>query len=184
MSTNEDADDYQSNGHRFHNVKQKLKDRSRKVVETKEKTKEILSKQAFKIAKHAEEHESFITKKVARLGLHGLMLETNHCCGHGNSLKRHKKQTTYGGLLGDRNRLFMYILLQAVFKVVTMALTVPIYLSYEMHLAFQILKVSATVWNGGSFLLEVMLVLKEKKKQKPVQDSNHTEVNNVSEMQS
>ncbi|KAI3814460.1 hypothetical protein L1987_14100 [Smallanthus sonchifolius] len=50
------------------------------------------------------------------------------------------------GLLGDQNRLFMYILLQAV---VTMVLIVPIFLSYEMHLAFQILKVSATVWNGS-----------------------------------
>lgn len=71
------------------------------------------------------------------------------------------------GLLGDQNRMFMYILLQAVFTVATMALTVPIFLSYELHCIFQILKVSASVWNGGSFLLEVMprqAVLKEKKK--------------------
>ncbi|XP_048431165.1 glycerophosphocholine acyltransferase 1-like [Pyrus x bretschneideri] len=71
------------------------------------------------------------------------------------------------GLLGDRNRLLMYILLQGVFTVATMALTVPIFLSYELHVSFQILKVSATVWNGGSFLLEVMprqVILKEKKK--------------------
>lgn len=61
----------------------------------------------------------------------------------------------------------MYILLQALFTVATMALTVPIFLSYEMHIVFQVLKVSASVWNGGSFLLEVMprqVVLKEKKK--------------------
>lgn len=61
----------------------------------------------------------------------------------------------------------MYILLQAVFTVATMALTVPIFLSYELHCIFQILKVSASVWNGGSFLLEVMprqAVMKEKKK--------------------
>ena len=61
----------------------------------------------------------------------------------------------------------MYILLQAIFTVATMALTVPIFLSYEMHVVFQVLKVSASVWNGGSFLLEVMprqVVLKEKKK--------------------
>lgn len=48
-----------------------------------------------------------------------------------------------------------------------MALTVPIFLSYELHLVFQILKVSAAVWNGGQFLVEVMprqVVLKEKKK--------------------
>lgn len=71
------------------------------------------------------------------------------------------------GLLGDQNRLFMYILLQAVFTVATTALTVPIFLSYELHTTFQLLKVSATVWNGGNFLLEVMprqVILKEKKK--------------------
>lgn len=61
----------------------------------------------------------------------------------------------------------MYILLQALFTVATMALTVPIFLSYELHVIFQLLKVSASVWNGGSFLLEVMprqVILKEKKK--------------------
>ncbi|XP_043706706.1 glycerophosphocholine acyltransferase 1 isoform X3 [Telopea speciosissima] len=71
------------------------------------------------------------------------------------------------GLLGDQNRMFMYILLQALFTVATMALTVPIFLSYKLHVSFQILKVSATIWNGGSFLLEVMprqVILKEKKK--------------------
>lgn len=71
------------------------------------------------------------------------------------------------GLLGDQNRMFMYIGFQALFTVATMALTVPIFLSYEMHLIFQLLKVSASVWNGGSFLLEVMpkqVILREKKK--------------------
>ncbi|CAK7352524.1 unnamed protein product [Dovyalis caffra] len=71
------------------------------------------------------------------------------------------------GLLGDQNRLLMYTLFQAMFTVATMALTVPIFLSYELHVAFQILKVSAAAWNGGSFLLEVMprqVILKEKKK--------------------
>ncbi|THG15133.1 hypothetical protein TEA_005493 [Camellia sinensis var. sinensis] len=71
------------------------------------------------------------------------------------------------GLLGEQNRLFMYIMLQALFTVATMALTVPIFLSYRLHIIFQILKVSATVWNGAIFLLEVMprqVVLKEKKK--------------------
>ncbi|KAL4397515.1 hypothetical protein AHAS_Ahas01G0199600 [Arachis hypogaea] len=71
------------------------------------------------------------------------------------------------GLLGDQNRLLMYILLQGIFTVATMALAVPIFLSYELHVIFQILKVSASVWNGGSFLLEVMprqAILKEKKK--------------------
>ncbi|PIN26507.1 hypothetical protein CDL12_00738 [Handroanthus impetiginosus] len=73
------------------------------------------------------------------------------------------------GLLGDQNRMFMYILLQAMFTVATTALTVPIFLSYELHLTFQVLKVSATIWNGGNFLLEVMprqVILKEKKKTK------------------
>lgn len=70
-------------------------------------------------------------------------------------------------MLGDQNRLFMYILLQAMFTVATTALTVPIFLSYKLHVTFQILKVSASVWNGGNFLLEVMprqVILKEKKK--------------------
>jgi len=61
----------------------------------------------------------------------------------------------------------MYILLQALFTVATMALTVPIFLSYELHVVFQILKVSAAVWNGGSFVLDVMprqVIQKEKKK--------------------
>nr|XP_023911922.1 uncharacterized membrane protein C776.05 [Quercus suber]POF11045.1 putative membrane protein [Quercus suber] len=71
------------------------------------------------------------------------------------------------GLLGDENRLLMYIVIQGLFTVATMALTVPIFLSYKFHVIFQILKVSATVWYGGSFLLEVMprqVILKEKKK--------------------
>ncbi|KAK4479051.1 hypothetical protein RD792_014562 [Penstemon davidsonii] len=73
----------------------------------------------------------------------------------------------FSGLLGDQNRLLMYILLQALFTVATTALTVPIFLSYELHMTFQVLKVSASVWNGGNFLLEVMprqVILKEKKK--------------------
>lgn len=73
----------------------------------------------------------------------------------------------FSGLLGDENRLLMYIVFQGLFTVATMALTVPIFLSYKLHVIFQILKVSATVWNGGSFLLEVMprqVILKEKKK--------------------
>ncbi|KAG8367187.1 hypothetical protein BUALT_Bualt16G0046500 [Buddleja alternifolia] len=98
------------------------------------------------------------------------------------------------GLLGDQNRLFMYILLQGLFTVATTALTVPIFLSYELHLTFQVLKVSASVWNGGNFLLEVMprqVILKEKKKtgtqpieaqldQSPLEKS--MEPNNLSEV--
>ena len=69
-------------------------------------------------------------------------------------------------MLGDQNCLFMYIVCQALFTVATRALTVPI-LSYELHVIFQILSVSASVWNGGNFLLDVMprqVILKEKKK--------------------
>ncbi|CAN0839281.1 Glycerophosphocholine acyltransferase 1 [Linum grandiflorum] len=71
------------------------------------------------------------------------------------------------GVLGDQNRMLMYIVFQMIFTVATMALTVPIFLSYRLHVVFQLLKVSAAVWNGGSFLLEVMprqVILKEKKK--------------------
>lgn len=71
------------------------------------------------------------------------------------------------GLLGDQNRIVMYALLQAAFTIAAMALTVPIFKSYRMHVAFEILKVSAVVWNGGNFLIEVVprqIVMKEKKK--------------------
>ncbi|XP_026412466.1 uncharacterized protein LOC113308204 [Papaver somniferum] len=47
------------------------------------------------------------------------------------------------GVLGD------HIMFQAAFTVATMALTVPIFLSYELHVIFQILKVSASIWNEG-----------------------------------
>lgn len=98
------------------------------------------------------------------------------------------------GLLGDQNRMFMYILLQALFTVATMALTVPIFLSYRMHVIFQILKVSASIWNGGSFLLEVMprqVIMKEKKKSesKPLEThqslplENTADINHVAENQ-
>ncbi|MED6133039.1 glycerophosphocholine acyltransferase [Stylosanthes scabra] len=85
--------------------------------------------------------------------------------------KKAKKANNFwwrlSGLLGDQNRLLMFIFLQAVFTVATTALTVPMFLSYEMSVVFQILKVSASAWNGASFLLEVMprqVILKEKKK--------------------
>ncbi|KAL5141218.1 putative membrane protein [Glycine soja] len=79
------------------------------------------------------------------------------------------------GLLGDQNRLLMYIVLQGIFTVATTALTVPIFLSYELSVVFQLLKISASVWNGGSFLIDVMprqVILKEKKKSEmqPVQN--------------
>ncbi|KAE8678744.1 threonine synthase [Hibiscus syriacus] len=90
------------------------------------------------------------------------------------------------GLLGDQNRLFMYILLQAIFTVATMALIVPIFLSYEFHAIFQILEVSASVWNGGSFLLEVMprqvIVKEEKKSEKQVPPASQNQQDQHAEM--
>ncbi|KAK2358624.1 glycerophosphocholine acyltransferase [Trifolium repens] len=88
------------------------------------------------------------------------------------------------GLLGDQNRLLMFIFLQGIFTIATMTLTVPIFLSYELHVLFQILKVSASVWNGGSFLLEVMprqAMLKEKNKPetKYVQDQMDRPISKV-----
>jgi len=74
----------------------------------------------------------------------------------------------------------MYILLQALFTVATMALTVPIFLSYRMHVVFLILKVCASTWNGGSFILEVMprqVVQKQQKKldMKPIEQGSSTQ---------
>jgi hypothetical protein len=75
----------------------------------------------------------------------------------------------------------MYILLQALFTVATMALTVPIFLSYRMHVVFLILKVCASTWNGGSFILEVMprqVVQKQQKKKldmKPIEQGSSTQ---------
>ncbi|BBH08240.1 hypothetical protein Prudu_020371 [Prunus dulcis] len=194
MSNNEEPVE-ETNGDSFHIVKQGLKDRSKKVAQTKEilskqaiQTREILSKQAVKIAKQAEEHEKFINKvthlvgvlgfggfcfllgaskdpKIFDIKYNGFKLDIREL-----SKKAQKANNVWwrlSGLLGDQNRLLMFILLQAVFTVATMALTVPIFLSYELHVVFQILKVSASVWNGGSFLLEVMprqVILKEKKK--------------------
>ncbi|PQQ16216.1 putative membrane protein [Prunus yedoensis var. nudiflora] len=69
MSNNEEPVE-ETNGDSFHIVKLGLKDRSKKVAQTKEilskqavQTREILSEQAVKIAKQAEEHEMFINKK-------------------------------------------------------------------------------------------------------------------------
>lgn len=60
------------------------------------------------------------------------------------------------GLLGAENRVYMYAIIQAVFTVATLALTVPMFKSYRLHIGFEIFKLSATVWNGGNFVFEVM----------------------------
>ncbi|KAG2241309.1 hypothetical protein Bca52824_096707 [Brassica carinata] len=57
--------------------------------------------------------------------------------------KANNKLWQLSGVLGDQNRMWMYILFQAIFTVATMALTVPIFLSYRLHVIFQILKISA-----------------------------------------
>jgi hypothetical protein len=78
----------------------------------------------------------------------------------------------------------MFIVLQAIFTVATMALAVPIFLSYRLHMIFQILKVSASVWYGGSFLLEVMprqVILKERKKSEMHPTQQHDQSSNVME---
>ncbi|CAH2079492.1 unnamed protein product [Thlaspi arvense] len=97
--------------------------------------------------------------------------------------KANNKLWQLSGLLGDQNRMWMYILYQAIFTVATMALTVPIFLSYRLHVIFQILKISAAVWNGGSFLLEVMprqVIQKEKKKteMQPIEEEHHEPTEN------
>ncbi|BFI25872.1 hypothetical protein MPTK2_1g25170 [Marchantia polymorpha subsp. ruderalis] len=79
------------------------------------------------------------------------------------------------GVLGDNNRVVMYAVLQAVFTVATMALTVPMFKSYRLHILFEIFKLTAAVWNGGNYLFEVMPkhieTKKKRKSTKTVVDS-------------
>ncbi|KAK4853790.1 hypothetical protein QYF36_014674 [Acer negundo] len=71
MSNNEEAMD-ETNGDSFGTVKQRLKDRSQEIMSKRAvQTKEILSKQAVKIAKQAEEHERFINKVTHLMGVLG-----------------------------------------------------------------------------------------------------------------
>ncbi|CAI5986059.1 unnamed protein product [Closterium sp. NIES-64] len=60
------------------------------------------------------------------------------------------------GVLGDSNRFFMYALIQGVFTVATVALTVPMFCSYRFHALFQIFKIAASIWNGGNFIFDVL----------------------------
>lgn len=50
----------------------------------------------------------------------------------------------------------MYAILQGIFTILTMALTVPLFKHYRLHIAFECLKVAASVWNGGIFFFDVM----------------------------
>lgn len=60
------------------------------------------------------------------------------------------------GLMGDDHRVAMYAILQGIFTVLTMALTVPLFKHYRLHIMFECLKVAASVWNGGIFFFDVM----------------------------
>lgn len=81
------------------------------------------------------------------------------------------------GLLGAERRVFMYAVIQAIFTVATMALTVLLFKSYRLHTIFELFKLLATVWNGGNYIFEVMprqVVAKTKKTEKtdPVSETN------------
>eukprot|EP00250_Pteridium_aquilinum_P019497 c24454_g1_i5 orf=641-1804(-) len=71
------------------------------------------------------------------------------------------------GLLGDERRVIMYAVIQAAFTVATLALTALLFKSYRLHTLFEIFKLSATVWNGGNYIFDVMpkqVAAKDKKK--------------------
>ena len=69
--------------------------------------------------------------------------------------------------MGDDHRVAMYAILQGIFTVLTMALTVPLFKHYRLHIMFECLKVAASVWNGGIFFFDVMpKKLDAKKKRK------------------
>ncbi|KAI3856315.1 hypothetical protein MKW92_016527 [Papaver armeniacum] len=84
------------------------------------------------------------------------------------SKKAQKANNTWwrlSGVLGDQNRMLMYILLQAAFTVATMALDVPVFSSYELHVIFQILKV-----------MPMQVIMKEKKKLKMLAITSPTSI--------
>jgi hypothetical protein len=60
----------------------------------------------------------------------------------------------------------MYAVLQAIFTVATLALTVPMFKSYRLHTLFEIFKLTASVWNGGNYFFEVMPRQVEKQKKR------------------
>ncbi|KAF2297550.1 hypothetical protein GH714_038678 [Hevea brasiliensis] len=192
MSSNEDSgEEIVSNGDSFGKVKQRFKARSKKVAQTKEilskqanQTKEILSKQAVKIAKQAEEHESFLRPQdipyvyclfyVIFVPLrwiyyrfkkwHYYLLDF---CYYANTI------FLVDLLLYPKNeKLFMVCFSFAegplawaliVWRCSLVFSSVDKIVSVLIHL----LRVSAAVWNGGSFLVDVMprqVILKEKKK--------------------
>ncbi|GAQ86601.1 hypothetical protein KFL_002990090 [Klebsormidium nitens] len=71
------------------------------------------------------------------------------------------------GLLGDANRVVMYAILQGLFTIATIALTLPMFVNYRFHVAFQIFKIVTSVWNGGGYFFDVMprqIVTKDEKR--------------------
>jgi uncharacterized membrane-anchored protein YitT (DUF2179 family) len=71
------------------------------------------------------------------------------------------------GLLGNSNRVIMYAILQGLFTIATIALTLPMFVNYRFHVAFQIFKIVASVWNGGGYFFDVMprqIVTKDEKR--------------------
>lgn len=84
------------------------------------------------------------------------------------------------GLLGDNNRVAMYAILQAIFTVLTMALTLPLFKSYRLHIFFECLKVAASIWNGGIFFFDVMPRKMDAKKKRKFTPTNETRADAVS----
>lgn len=84
------------------------------------------------------------------------------------------------GLLGADNRVAMYAILQAIFTVLTMALTVPLFKHYRLHILFECFKVAASVWNGGIFFFDVMPKKMDAKKKRKLTQGKEAAVDPVS----
>lgn len=74
----------------------------------------------------------------------------------------------------------MYAILQAIFTVLTMALTVPLFKHYRLHILFECFKVSASVWNGGIFFFDVMPKKRDAKKRRKFTQDKEAAVDPVS----
>ena len=82
--------------------------------------------------------------------------------------------------MGDDHRVAMYAILQGIFTVLTMALTVPLFKHYRLHILFECLKVAASVWNGGIFFFDVMprkMDAKKKRKFTPTKEGEVVSLN-------
>lgn len=84
--------------------------------------------------------------------------------------------------MGDDHRVAMYAILQGIFTVLTMALTVPLFKHYRLHILFECLKVAASVWNGGIFFFDVMprkMDAKKKRKFTPTKEAEGVSLNST-----